>query len=147
MQITGARSTGIRPQNGRVIIVRNSSPSPFSRELAKKEEIIRDLDALELEDIKEELLDMGASFEKEPTLANFRIFRELIGKFARKALSLAYRIERLKGARHGCIHEIVSVIDRNADEIYRLVMDEQRDRLCLAGRIANINGMIVRITA
>jgi uncharacterized protein YaaR (DUF327 family) len=147
MQITGARSTGIRPQNSRVIIVRNASPSPFSRELAKKEETIRDLDRWELEEIKEELQDMGASFEKEPSLANFRVFRELIGRFAKKAVSLAYRIERLKGDRPGCIHEIIAIIDRNADELYRLVMDEQRDRLCLARRIANINGMIVRITA
>jgi uncharacterized protein YaaR (DUF327 family) len=147
MQITGARSTGIRPQNNRVIVIRNSSSSPFSRELAKKEEAILDLDKLELEEIKDELQDMGTSFEEEPSLANFRIFRELIGRFARKALSLAYRLERLKGDRPGSIHEIVSIIDRNADELYRLVMDEQRDRLCLAARIAKINGMIVRITA
>ena len=147
MQITGSGSTRIRPQNSRVIVIRNEAPSLFSRELARKEEIILDLDSMELDDIREELQEIGESFEKDPTLANFRIFREMIGRFARKATSLAYRIEKIKGNRHNCILEIVSIIDRNADELYRLVMEGERDRLSLAKRIANINGMIVRVTA
>ena len=147
MQITSARSSGIKPQNNKVIILRNSSQSLFSRELVKREETILDLDRLELEEIKEELEDMGACFENEPTMANFRVFRELIRRFAKKAHTLAYRLEKLKGKRPYCIYEIISIIDRNADELYRLVMDEQRDRFRIASRIANINGIIVKITA
>lgn len=147
MQISGLGSTRIRPRNDRVIVVRNNVPSQFSRVLARKEEKILDLDRLELEDIREELQDMGDSFEKEPTLANFRVFRELIARFARKATSLAYRIDKITSNGPNRILEVVSIIDKNADELYHMVMEGQRDRICIAGRIANINGMIVRITA
>jgi uncharacterized protein len=147
MQITGTGSTKIRSQNNRVIVIRNEAPSLFARELTRKEEKILDIDRLELEDLKEELQDIGDFFEKEPTLANFRVFRELIGRFARKATSLAYRVEKIKSHSPNRILEIVSVIDKSADELYHLVMGGQQDRFCIASRIANINGMIVRISA
>ena len=146
MQISGVRSTKIRPQSNRVIIIRNDAPSLFSRELTRKEEKILDVDKLELEDLKEELQDMGACFENEPTLVNFRIFREMIGRFARKATSLAYRIEKVND-RRGSILEIVSIIDRNADALYHLVMQGQQKRFCIASRIASINGMIIKVSA
>ncbi len=147
MQITGAGSTRIRPRNDRVIVIRNDAPSLFSKALARKEEAIFDLDRMELEDLRDELQDVGECFETEPSLANFRIFREMIGRFARKATSLAYRIDKMRGSRNNSILEFVSVIDRNADELYRHVMEGERGRVSLATRIADINGMIVRITA
>jgi uncharacterized protein len=146
MQISGVRSTKIRPQNNRVIVIRNEAPSLFARELTRKEEKIFDVDRLELEDLKEDLQDMGECFEKEPTLVNFRIFREMIGRFARKATSLAYRIEKVND-RRGSILEIVSIIDRNADALYHLVMQGQQNRFCIASRIASINGMIIKVSA
>jgi uncharacterized protein YaaR (DUF327 family) len=147
MQITCTRSTKIRPQSNRVIVIRNDTPSPFARELTRKEEKILDVDCLELEDLKEELHDIGESFEKEPTIANFRVFREMIGRFARKATSLAYRIEKVKNVRSGSILEIVSIIDRNADALYHIVMQGQQNRFNIASRIASINGMIIKVSA
>jgi uncharacterized protein YaaR (DUF327 family) len=147
MQITGTGITKYRPQNNRVIIIRSETPSIFSSELNKQEERILDFDKLELEDLKEELQDVGDCFEKEPTLSNFRLFRELIGKFAKKATSLAYRIERKTISRSSRTLEIVAIIDRKADELYRLVMEGQLDRIRIASRIANINGMIIQIKA
>jgi len=146
MQITGARSTKIRPQNNRVIVIGNGAPSLFSRELTRKEEKILDVDRLELEDLKEELQGMGECFENEPTLGNFRIFREMIGRFARKATSLAYRVEKVND-RRGSILEMVSIIDRNADALYHLVMQGQQNRFSIASRIASINGMIIKVSA
>jgi uncharacterized protein len=147
MQITATGSSRIRPRNGKVIVIRNHAGSTFSRELARKEATIFDLDQLELDDLREDLQGMGESFENEPTLANFRIFREMIGRFAKKAISLAYRIEKIKNNRSNSILEIISVIDKNTDEILRMVMEGQRDRLFLASRISDINGMILRISA
>jgi uncharacterized protein len=146
MQITGTRSTKFRPQSNRVIVIRNDAPSLFARELARKEETILDVDRFELEDLKEELQEIGESFEKEPTIANFRVFREMIGRFARKATSLAYRIEKVKNIHSGSILEIVSIIDRSADELYHLVMQGQQSRFFIASRIANINGMIIKVS-
>jgi len=146
MQITGARSTKIRPQSNRVIVIRNDAPSLFARELTRKADKILDVDRLELEDLKEELQDMGECFENEPTLGNFRIFRAMIGRFARKATSLAYRIEKVND-RRGSILELVSIIDRNADALYHLVMQGQQNRFSIASRIADINGMIIKVSA
>ena len=94
MQIIGTPPARIRPQNNRVIVVKSEASSLFSRELTKTEGKYLDLDKSELEDLKEELRDAGDDFEREPTLSNFRRFREMIGKFAKKATSLAYRIEK-----------------------------------------------------
>jgi uncharacterized protein YaaR (DUF327 family) len=147
MQITGTGSAKIRARNDRVIVIRNDAPSLFSKELARKEEAIVDLDRLELEDLRDELNDAGECFEAEPNLANFRLFREMIGRFARKATSLAYRVDKFRGSRNNSILEFISIIDRSADELYRHVMEGERGRVSLASRIADINGMIVRISA
>ena len=147
MQIIGSSPTKFRPQSNRVIVIRSEASSIFSRELNIQEEKIVDIDKLELEDLREELQDVGDCFEKEPTLVNFRIFRELLGKFAKKATALAYRIEKMPIGRSNQTLEIVAIIDRKADEIYHLVMQGQRDRLWIAGRMASINGMIVQISA
>ncbi|HEX2769322.1 MAG TPA: YaaR family protein [Geobacteraceae bacterium] len=146
MQITGTGLTKFRPQNNRVIIIRSETQSIFSSELNKQEERFLDIDKLELEDIKEALQDVGDDFEREPTLANFRVFRELIGKFAKKATSIAYRIEKKAIYRSSRALEIVAIIDRAADELYHLVMEGQQNRVRIAGRIANINGMIIQIS-
>lgn len=146
MQITSTSLTKFRPQNNRVIVIRSEAACIFSKELNKQEEKILDIDKLELEDLKEELQDVGDDFEREPTLANFRIFRELIGKFAKKATSLAYRIEKKAIYRSSRALEIVAIIDRAADELYHLVMEGQQNRIRIAGRIANINGMIIQIS-
>jgi uncharacterized protein YaaR (DUF327 family) len=147
MQIIGSSPAKFRPQYNRVIVIRSDAPSIFSAELDKLEEKVLDIDRLELDDLGEELQEMGDCFEKEPTLANFRIFRELLRKFAKKASSLAYRIEKKPIGRSGRTLEIVAIIDQKADELYHLVMQEQQDRLRIAARIANINGMIIQISA
>lgn len=147
MQIIGNSPARFRPQSNRVIVIRSEASSIFSRELNKQEDKVLDIDKLELEDLREELQDVGDCFEKEPTLANFRIFRELLGKFAKKATSLAYRIEKKTIGRSNRTLEIVAIIDRKADEIYHLVMQGQRDRLWIAGRMASINGMLIQISA
>jgi hypothetical protein len=147
MQVIGSSQAKFRPQNNRVIVIRSEASSIFSRELDKHEEKVLDSDKLELEDLREELQDVGDCFEQEPTLANFRIFRELLRKFAKKATTLAYRIEKKPIGRSSRTLEIVAIIDQKADELYHLVMQGQRDRLWIAGRIANINGMIIQISA
>ena len=146
MQITTTRLTKFRPQNNKVIVIRSEAASIFSMELNRQEEKILDIDNLELEDLKQELQDVGDDFEREPTLANFRVFRELIGKFAKKAISMAYRIEKKAIYRSNRTLEIVALIDRAADELYHIVMEGQQNRVRIAGRIANINGMIIRIS-
>ncbi len=147
MRISVSTPATFQHRSNRVIVIRNDVPSLFSRELTRQEEKVLDLDQLELEELKEQLEDAGVIFENQPTIVNFRIFREVIGRFVKKALSVAYRVEKKQGKRPSWTHEIVVVIDKAADELLNLVMQGQKDRITLAGRIANIKGMIVQISA
>ncbi len=147
MQISGSARAGFGPPSNRVIVIRNEAASIFSRELIRQEEKALDIDRLELEELKEELQDVGDIFEKHPDLINYRAFREAMGRFVRKATAVAYRLEKKPGARLSWTHEIIVIIDRAADELLHFVMQGQRNRLDLAAKMASIKGMIVRISA
>ncbi|HEX9022726.1 MAG TPA: DUF327 family protein [Geobacteraceae bacterium] len=146
MQISVSTRANLRPQSNRVIVIRNEATSIFSRELARQEEKLLDIDRLELEELKDELQDVGEIFENHPTLINYRAFREAMGRFVRKAMAVAYRLEKRPGSRPSWTHEIIVIIDRAADELLRLVMQGEENRLSIAARIASIKGMIVQIS-
>jgi len=146
MQIIGSSPVKFRPQSNRIIVIRSEASSIFSRELNKQEEKVLDIDKLELEDLREELEDVGEHFESQPTITNYRAFRESISKFAKKATSVAYRLEKKTGNRPSWTHELVMIIDKAADELYHLVMQGQQNRIRIASKIAGIKGMIVQIS-
>jgi uncharacterized protein YaaR (DUF327 family) len=146
MQIIGSSSARFRPQSNRVIVIRSEASSIFARELNRQEDKIVDIDKLELEDLREELEDVGENLENQPTLSNYRAFRDLIGKFAKKATAVAYRLEKKTGKRSSWTIEIVTIIDKAADELYHLVMQGQMNHIRIASKIAGIKGMIVQIS-
>ncbi len=145
MQISGSTRAKSGPRDARVIVISNHVSPVFSRELTRQEKKLLDFDRLELEDIKEELQHAGETFEKDPTIKNYRVFREMIGRFAKKAIAIAYRVESIPGNRPAWVHEVITIIDKAADELLRLVMEGQRDRLRIASKIASRKGMIVQI--
>jgi len=99
----------------------------------------------ELERLKDEIDKAGDVLEQEPTIANFKAFRELIGTMARKVSAEAYRIELLGGGVTGRSHEVVTVIDKEADLLYHLVMREQKDHIRIVAQIIKIKGLVVDI--
>ncbi|MBJ6726575.1 YaaR family protein [Geomesophilobacter sediminis] len=96
----------------------------------------------ELQRLKGELDEIGEILEREPTVANYRRFRDTIGALARKVNAEAYRVEQL-GGTIGRVHEVISVIDKEADVLYHLVMREQKDNIRIAAQIMKIRGLIV----
>ena len=97
----------------------------------------------QLQQLKEEIDKAGDALEKEPTIANFKIFRDLIAALARKISSEAYRIEFLGGGFSGRTHEVITVIDKEADLLYHLVMREQKDHIRIVAQIVKIKGLVV----
>jgi hypothetical protein len=97
----------------------------------------------ELQRLKDEIDQAGEILEREPTVANFRRFRDLLGSMAKKVSSEAYRVELLGGTLSGRVHEVVSVIDKEADLLYHLVMREQKDNIRIAAQIVKIRGLVV----
>ncbi len=117
MKIRSDKPSAIRCKDSRGIVPRKGVSSIFSGELIRQEEKLQDNDRQELENLRERLFDAGEKLEKEPTMANLAVFRELIGKFARKATSMAYRMETIANEYGGRPLDIVTVIDKEVDEL------------------------------
>ncbi|ABB31849.1 protein of unknown function DUF327 [Geobacter metallireducens RCH3] len=117
--------------------------SPFVRALTLHR---TELDTYEqqLQDLKEEIDRAGTDLEREPTVANFRTFRDLIATLAKTVTSNAYRLERVGGTSlNPRCFEIITVIDREADNLLNLIMTENKDRLKITNKIMELKGLIV----
>ena len=98
----------------------------------------------ELQRIKEAIDKAGAVLEQEPTIVNFKACRDLIGAMAKKVSAEAYRIELVGGGEGGGrTHEVMTVIDKEADLLYHLVMREQKDHIRIVAQIVKIKGLVV----
>ena len=97
----------------------------------------------ELQRLKEEIDQAGTTLEQEPTIVNFKAFRDLIGALARKVSAEAYRIELVGGGFTGRTHEVMTVIDKEADLLYHLIMREQKDHIKIVAQIVKIKGLVV----
>ncbi len=117
--------------------------SPFAASLATSGEQLT-ARAVELEELKREIDMAGDSLERDPSMANFKSFRELLAVLARKVTSEAYKVELLGGTPNApAYHEVISVIDKHADALYRLIISEQKDRIVIAARIEQIKGLVL----
>jgi len=97
----------------------------------------------ELQRLKEEIDKAGDALEQEPTIVNFKAFRGLIGTMAKKVSTEAYRIELVGGGFTGRTHEVMTVIDKEADLLYHLVMREQKYHIRITAQIIKIKGLVV----
>ncbi len=147
MKIGTDKPSTIRSGSRRGVATRNTALPVFSGELGRQESKLLDNDRQLLEELKEGLIDAGDKLEKEPTMANFSEFCQLIGKFAKKATSMAYRIETMTGDTGARALDVVTIIDKEVDELYHLVMQGQQCRVQIAAKIVSIKGLIVKLTA
>lgn len=117
--------------------------SLFSSELKTKKLEIEGYD-LDINDLRVEIDKAGTMLENEPTLPNFKKFREVLGKLAKKVSSEAYRLEKVGGTpMNPRYYEIITVIDREADKLYQLVIKEQKDRMAITNSVIGIKGLVV----
>jgi hypothetical protein len=99
----------------------------------------------ELQRLKEEIDKAGTTLEQEPTIVNFKAFRDLIGTLAKKMSAEAYRVELVGGGFTGRTHEVITIIDKEADLLYHLIMREQKDHIRIIAQIVKIKGLVVDI--
>lgn len=115
----------------------------FSAKLARSVEQNADR-AVELDELKKEIDMAGDSLERDPSMANFKSFRELLTTLAKKVTFEAYKVELLGGSPGApAYHEVISVIDQHADALYRLIISEQKDRIGIAASIEQIKGLVL----
>ena len=116
--------------------------SLFAGALRRQEQDLVDRQQ-ELQELKREIDEAGDQLDKEPSMANFKAFRALITQLSRKVLTGAYKVQMQSSPNSPNCLELVTVIDQKADELYRLVMGEQKDRLKITHKIMEMKGLVV----
>jgi uncharacterized protein YaaR (DUF327 family) len=100
--------------------------------------------AVELEELKREIDMAGDSLERDPSMAHYKAFRELLALIAKKVTTEAYRVELLGGSPSApAYHEVIQIIDTHADSLYRMIVSEQKDRIKIASKIEQIKGLVL----
>ncbi|RNC68623.1 MAG: DUF327 family protein [Desulfuromonadales bacterium] len=138
-----SRDVDKKTGKGSLLRAGEGGSSPFVQVLSRRRTEIDSYEQ-ELQDLKDAIDQAGTDLEKEPTVANFRAFRCLVADLAKKVTANAYRLERVGGTTlNPRCFEIITVIDREADSLLRMIMTENRDRLAITNKIMDLKGLIV----
>ena len=117
--------------------------SLFAGALRRTEREVADY-RLELEELQREIETVGDELDQDPTMARFRKFRDLIAALLKKVTGGAYKVEVVGGAAHDLrVHELITVIDREADALLHLIMARQKDRLAITDRLMKLKGLVI----
>lgn len=117
--------------------------SLFSSELQTKQQEVNNYNQ-DITELRASLDTVGQALEQEPTILNFKKFRELLSKLAKQVSSEAYRLEKVGGTpMNPRYYEIITVIDKEADKLYELVVKEQKDRMAITASVIGIKGLVV----
>lgn len=134
---------------------KNSTPSPASRKAgsgllslfsSELSSIQAENDAYDRDigELRTEIDAAGQMLEREPTLPNFKRFRELLSRLAKRVSNEAYRLEKIGGTpMNPRYYEIITVIDKEADKLYQLIISEQKDRMAITASVIGIKGLVV----
>jgi uncharacterized protein YaaR (DUF327 family) len=96
-----------------------------------------------LKELKEEIDSAGDTLDREPSMANFKVFRELLGTIARTISVGAYRMEQVADNTSHKIMEVITVIDKEADTLYHLIMKDHKDHIRISAQIMKIKGLVI----
>ncbi len=115
----------------------------FAEELShQKEEIASYQD--DVESLRSKIDAAGNLLTTEPTLKNFKHFRELLSRLAKKVSAEAYRLDKFGGTpQNPRYFEIITIINREADNLYNLIVKENRDSMAVTAKVIGIKGLVV----
>ena len=117
--------------------------SLFSTEL-KAREHDQDTYIQTIAELRSELDTVGKLVEQDPTIQNFKQFRELLSRIVKQVSGEAYRLEKIGGTpSNPRYYEIITVINKEADKLYELIVKEQKDRMAITASVIGIKGLVV----
>ena len=115
----------------------------FADELSHHEEGVASYQD-DIDSLRTEIEKAGNLLTSEPTLTNFKYFRDLLGKLAKKVNAEAYRLDKFGGTpQNPRYYEIITVINREADNLYSLIVKENRDSMAITAKVIGIKGLVV----
>ena len=133
-------------KNTKAGIFKHASSRPFTTALTQKENEYYDYKR-EVDELKQEIDEAGDKLEREPNLENFHRFRDLLGQIAKRISAEAYRLNKIGGTpQNPRYYEIITVINVEADRLYKLLLDEQRHHMEITEKVIGIKGLIVDLT-
>lgn len=123
--------------------LKKTMSSFFADELSHQEEGVAayqdDTEALRME-----IETAGNLLTTEPTLPNFKHFRDLLSQLAKKVSAEAYRLDKVGGTpQNPRYYEIITVINHEADTLYNLIVKENRDNMAITAKVIGIKGLVV----
>lgn len=122
----------------------NSLFSIFSSELKTREQQEQSGFDQTIDGLRKELDSVGKMLEQDPTIQNFKHFRELLSRIVKQVSGEAYRLEKIGGSpSNPRYYEIITVIDKEADKLYELIVKEQKDRMAITASVIGIKGLVV----
>jgi len=117
--------------------------SLFSAGLTRQEQEIDEYDK-DVDTLRKEIEEAGSKLTMEPTLPNFKQFRDLLGNLAKRINAEAYRLEKFGGTTQNPRYfEIITVINSEADKLYNLIIKENRDSMAITAKVIGIKGLVV----
>jgi len=123
--------------------VKISSGAQFAAELANKRSDIATYEQ-EMDSLRQEIEMLGDKLADEPTLPNFKRFRELLSKLVKKISHEAYRLEKIGGTpQNPRTYEIITIINAEADALYKLIVQNNRDSMAITAKVIGIKGLVV----
>jgi len=97
-----------------------------------------------IDTLRAEIEEAGNRLSAEPTLPNFTHFRDLLSKLVKMVNNEAYRLEKFGGTpQNPHYFEVISVINREADTLYNLIVKENRDSMAITAKVIGIKGLVV----
>ncbi len=98
----------------------------------------------DIDSLRTEIERAGNLVTTAPTLANFKLYRDLLSRLAKKVNSEAYRLDKCGGTpQNPRYYEIITVINREADNLYNLIVKENRDNMAITAKVIGIKGLVV----
>ncbi len=115
----------------------------FASELSQREDEI-ETHQQDVEALRKEIEAAGDKLTLEPTLANFKQFRNLLSSLVKRISTEAYRLEKFGGTpQNPRYYEIITVINSEADKLYNLIVRENRDSMAITAKVIGIKGLVV----
>ena len=115
----------------------------FADELSHHEEAV-DSYQDDIDTLRGSIEKAGNLLTAEPTLANLKCFRDLLSTLAKKVNAEAYRLDKVGGTpQNPRYYEIITVINREADHLYNLIVKENKNTMAITAKIIGIKGLVV----
>ncbi len=121
----------------------SSSISPFSQILTIEKTEFTEYE-MEFEQLRAEIDEAGSALDDCPSLEEFNKFRDLMRSLTQKVSKQAYKLKTVGVYSHKK-YQIVSTINTELNDLYRLILSEQKNRIAIASKIIKLKGLVVDV--